>query len=230
MNSGPNADPRFVDYYAEQSTSAQTLQRIDGVRRVLLRLRSEYGFPTTSLAVLDIGCGAGTQALAWAREGHHAQGVDISAPLIEIARKRAANSGFATTFLVGSATELPLGDSSCDVVLVSELLEHLHNWKACVDEALRVLRPGGVVYFSTTNRLCPVQQEFKLPLYSWYPRSVKERCEVLAVTTHRHWVQFASLPAVNWFSYYQFRDYLGARGIRTRDRFELMRPQGSLLR
>lgn len=230
MSTGPNADQRFVDYYAEQSSTAQTYQRIDGVRQVLLRLRSECGLPTTSLAVLDVGCGAGTQALAWARKGHQAQGVDISAPLIEIARKRAADASLPASFQVGSATELPLDDSSCDVVLVSELLEHLPDWEACVDESLRVLRPGGVVYFSTTNRLCPIQQEFKLPLYGWYPQALKRHCEKLAVTTHPHWVQYASFPAVNWFTYYQFRDYLGARGVSTRDRFELMLPRGSFFR
>ena len=105
---GPNADERFVDYYAEQSASEQTRQRIESVRRILLNLRIELGLPTTSLDVVDVGCGAGAQALAWARDGHRAQGIDISAPLIELARKRAAEACLPAEFHVGSATKLPL--------------------------------------------------------------------------------------------------------------------------
>jgi 2-polyprenyl-6-hydroxyphenyl methylase/3-demethylubiquinone-9 3-methyltransferase len=208
---GPNADKQFVEYYAEQSTSEQTRQRFESVQKIALKLRMEFGLTTTLLDVVDLGCGAGTQTLAWARGGHRARGVDISAPLIELARKRAAEVALAAEFIVGSATELPFADGSFDVVLASELLEHLADWQACLDEALRVLRPGGVIYFSTTNRLCPIQQEFALPFYSWYPASAKKYCEKLAVTTHKHWVQYATFPAVHWFTFYQFRDYLNAR-------------------
>jgi 2-polyprenyl-6-hydroxyphenyl methylase/3-demethylubiquinone-9 3-methyltransferase len=183
MDTSPNADERFVGYYAEQSTSEQTRQRFESVQRVILKLRSELGLAETMLDIVDLGCGAGTQALAWARNGHRVRGVDISAPLIEIARKRAAEASLPVSFHVGSATALPFADGSSDVVLASELLEHLTDWEACLNEAVRVLRPGGVIYFSTTNRLCPMQQEFTLPLYSWYPSRIKRHFETLAVTT-----------------------------------------------
>jgi 2-polyprenyl-6-hydroxyphenyl methylase/3-demethylubiquinone-9 3-methyltransferase len=230
MLPGPNADERFVDYYAEQSVSEHTRQRIESVRRILLGLRSELGLPTTSLDVLDVGCGAGAQALSWAHLRHRARGIDISAPLIDLARQRAAAETLPVEFRVGSATELPFADASADVVIVSELLEHLPDWEACVNEAIRVMRPGGVFYLSTTNRLCPVQQEFALPLYSWYPARLKKHCEKLAVTTHGHWVQHASFPAVHWFTFYQLRDYLDARGVSARDRFDIMETKGSALR
>jgi 2-polyprenyl-3-methyl-5-hydroxy-6-metoxy-1,4-benzoquinol methylase len=219
---GLNADPRFVGYYAAQSESAATRQRFEGVRRVTLGTRAALGLPTTALDVVDVGCGAGTQTLMWAADGHRAQGIDISAPLIDLARQRAQDGALEARFHVGSATALDLPDASVDVVLVSELLEHLPQWQPCVDEALRVLRPGGVIYLSTTNWLCPKQQEFTLPGYSWYPGALKRRCERLAVTTQRQWVQYASFPAVHWFSFYQLRRYLAARGFGARDRFDVM--------
>lgn len=227
---GPNADRRFVDYYSEQSASERTRQRFEGTRRVTLGLRAKLGLATEGLDVVDVGCGAGTQTSMWARGGHRALGVDISEPLIELARQRAAEAGLTPEFTVGSAADLPIADGSIDVVLVSELLEHLQRWEPCVDEALRVLRPGGVVYLSTTNRLCPVQQEFSLPGYSWYPSALKKRCERLAVTTHGHWVQYATYPAVHWFSFYQLQDYLAARGFSAQDRFDAIDVGESLLR
>jgi 2-polyprenyl-6-hydroxyphenyl methylase/3-demethylubiquinone-9 3-methyltransferase len=227
---GPNADKRFVDYYAQQSVSAETRQRFEGTRRVTLQTRRDSGMPTESLDIADIGCGAGTQSLMWAANGHRVIGVDISAPLIELARQRSVEMQLSADFRVGSASSLPIADTSVDVVLVSELLEHLAAWEGCVNEAVRILRPGGVLYLSTTNRLCPVQQEFTLPAYSWYPRSLKKRCERLAVTTHGHWVRHTSFPAVHWFTYYQLRDYLRARGVVSRDRFDLIPSTGSPVR
>lgn len=227
---GPNADHRFVGYYAEQSSSDQTRQRFEGVRRVVLQLRTELGLSIGALDVMDVGCGAGPQTLMWAAAGHRVRGVDISAPLIELARKRALERTLPAEFFVASATRLPFADSSCDIVLVSELLEHLTDWEPCVNETVRVLRPGGVLYFSTTNRLCPKQQEFSLPAYSWYPTFLKKKCESMAITTHRHWVQYASYPAVHWFSFYQLQDYLNARGVVARDRFDVMDTTGSVLK
>lgn len=228
--SAPNSDERFVSYYAEQSLSERTRQRFDSVRHVLLKQRSGIGQPTEGLDVVDIGCGAGAQTLAWAQAGHRARGVDVSAPLIDLATRRAAAAGLRAEFHVGSATDLPFENASADIVLLSELLEHLPDWETSIDEALRLLRPGGMIYCTTTNRLCPRQQEFTLPLYSWYPASLKQVCEKRAVTTHRHWVQFTSFPAVHWFSYYQLRDYMAKKGVRGKDRFDIMETSGSFVR
>lgn len=225
-----NADHRFVGYYETQSTSEQTRRRFDGKRQAILRLRAQFGLPNERLDVADIGCGPGTETLLWAADGHCARGIDISAPLIEIARKRADELGLSADFEVSSAVKLPFANCSFDIVLVTELLEHLPQWQPCVNEAVRILRPGGVVFLSTTNRLCPIQQEFALPGYSWYPTVFKRRCERLAVTTHRHWVQYADFPAVHWFSFYQLRDYLANFGIRTYDRFDIMSADDSRLR
>jgi 2-polyprenyl-6-hydroxyphenyl methylase/3-demethylubiquinone-9 3-methyltransferase len=230
QSTGPNADHRFVDYYARQSASEQTRQRFEAARRVTLAMRARLGRPTEALDVVDVGCGAGAQAMMWAQAGHRAQGIDISAPLIDLARERAEAAGLAARFQVGHAGRLPLPDRSVDIVLVSELLEHLEQWQPCVDEAMRIVRPGGVLYMSTTNRLCPVQQEFNLPGYSWYPRPLKKHCEKLAVTTHGRWVQYTSYPAVHWFSYYQLRDYLDAGGFTSEDRFDAMDTAGSGLK
>jgi 2-polyprenyl-3-methyl-5-hydroxy-6-metoxy-1,4-benzoquinol methylase len=227
---GPNADHRFVDYYARNSASDRTRQRFESVQRIAMDMRASLGESTQGLDLVDIGCGAGTQTMLWAEAGHRARGIDISAPLIEIARKRAQETGVVAEFQVGSANAIDLPDSSADVVLISELLEHLVTWESCIDEATRILRPGGVIYMSTTNRLCPVQQEFSLPAYSWYPSRLKKYCEKLSTTTHPHWVQHATFPAVHWFTYYQLRDYLDARGVTASDRFDIMRTSASRLK
>ena len=192
------------------------------MRDKALSLLAARGRVGERLEVADIGCGAGTQALLWAELGHSVHGLDVNAPLVDVARKRAAEAGLAARFDVGTATSLPYARASMDVCLLPELLEHVPDWQACVNEAARVLKPGGVLFLSTTNALCPVQDEFNLPLYSWYPDFVKHRYERLAVTTRPEIANYAKYPAVHWFTFYELRNFLRPKGFECLDRFDMI--------
>lgn len=218
--------PEFYEYYAKESQSPQTLRRYGAIRDMLLRVLSSEGARNTGLDVADIGCGAGTQCVLWAQLGHRVHGLDVNEPLVRLARERAAAAGLAIEFRVGSAVSVPWADASMDVCLAPELLEHVADWRACLDEFSRILRPGGLLFVSTTNVLCPRQQEFNLPLYSWYPAPLKRRCERLAVTTRPQLANYAKYPAVNWFSFYGLRSALAPRGLRCLDRFDVMDLDG----
>ena len=113
-----------------------------------------------------------------------------------------------------------------DVCLMPELLEHVPDWGKVLDECARILRPRGVLYLTTTNKLCPSQQEFRLPLYSWYPAPLKRYCERLARTTHPGLAGYATYPAVNWFTYSQLRSELDKRGLESKDKFEVIDTAG----
>jgi len=222
-----SSDQHFVDYYAQQSLSPETAQRFTLVRDKSLRLLTKLGGGTiTELNVADIGCGAGMQAQLWAERGHNVFGLDVNAPLIDIARQRAEKAGLSIHYDIGSATELPYPDASMDVALLPELLEHVANWQGCLDEAIRILKPGGLLYLSTTNWLCPIQQEFNLPLYSWYPGFIKRRYEHLAVTTRPEIANYCKYPAVNWFSFYSLAAHLRKHGFYSLDRFDMIETVG----
>jgi len=196
------------------------MARFTRVLDLMLRVRRSSGLPTERLTMLDIGCNAGTQAFMWAERGHAVHGIDINEPLLDIARRRARERNVQVDFRLGSATSLPWRDHSMDICLMPELLEHIDAWESCLREAARVLRPGGVLYVSTTNRLCPRQMEFDLPLYGWYPNQLKRHFERLAVTTRPQLVNHAKFPAVNWFTPYQLRDKLESLGFDARDQFD----------
>lgn len=217
-----SSDPNFVDYYEQQSLLPETVQRFTQLRDRALQLISASRQRTDAgpLHVADIGCGTGTQARLWAEQGHRVYGLDVNAPLIEIAKRRAHKEGLEIKFDVGSATELPYPDASMDIALLPELLEHVADWQGCLNEAVRVLKPGGLLYVSTTNWICPLQDEFNLPLYSWYPGFLKRRYERLAVTTRPEIANYCKYPAVNWFSYYALASYLKPHGFRCLDRFD----------
>jgi 2-polyprenyl-6-hydroxyphenyl methylase/3-demethylubiquinone-9 3-methyltransferase len=216
-----SSNEEFLSYYAEQSLGARTLERSTALRDMLLRALGPQR-AAQPLDVADVGCGAGALSQVWAELGHRVRGLDVNEPLVEIGRQRAAERKLEIEFCVGSAVELPWPDESIDVCILPELLEHVAEWEPCLDEGTRVLRPGGVLYVSTTNKLCPRQEEFDLPLYSWYPSWLKRRYERLAVTTRPELANHAKYPAVNWFTFYSLRDALARRGLDSRDRFDLM--------
>ena len=202
----------FYDAFADKSLGAVTLERFRGWRNVITDI-AQARLDTSSLDVVDIGCGAGTLSRLWAEEGHRVVGLDVNEPLIELARNRAAEAKLDIRFKTGSATDAPFADKSFDICLAPELLEHVADWRSCLSEFARILRPNGLLFVSTTNVLCPLQNEFTLPLYSWYPGPIKRYCERLAVTSGPQIANFATYPAVNWFTYYGLRKALIERGF-----------------
>ena len=133
----------FYRYYEAQSGGAVARARFAAIQSVLMKA---VGEPARILNVADVGCGAGTQCRLWASRGHRVYGADINQSLITLARKRARESGLEVSFEVASATMLPWPDQSMDLCIVPELLEHVADWRACIAEFVRILRPGGALY------------------------------------------------------------------------------------
>jgi ubiquinone/menaquinone biosynthesis C-methylase UbiE len=104
-------------------------------------------------AVLDVGCGA---AMVGERivdlEGLYI-GVEYGGPNLEYGVKKLANAGgsLSTAFVRADAEALAFGDGVFDLVVMSEVIEHLLRPERAVWEVARVLRPGGVLVMTTNN-------------------------------------------------------------------------------
>jgi ubiquinone/menaquinone biosynthesis C-methylase UbiE len=211
----------FVAYYAGKSVQPSQLQHFRSVRNAILRVLRKDNRSDKTYDVVDIGCNAGGQCFVWAEAGHRVHGLDVNGPLLELARKRAVEAGQVIDYRLGSATQLPWPDQSMDVCIATELLEHVSDWETCLSEFGRVLRRGGALLLTTTNKMCPRQCEFNLPLYSWYPARAKHYFERLAVTTRPDLANNAIYPAVNWFTPYGLAQELAQRGFTSLDRFDI---------
>ncbi len=107
--------------------------------------------------VLDVGCGDGfaTSVAARRNPGHQFAGLDWSARSLAQARERGVS-----VLRAGLDSRLPVRSASVDVVIMSEVIEHLVDTDSAVEEAHRVLKPGGSLLLSTPN------------LAAWYNRGL----------------------------------------------------------
>lgn len=208
----------------ERGARAAAQQRFALIAATLARKTGRHGAP---MQVADVGCGEGVQCRLWAERGHQVHGADINKALIALARKRAREAGLGIAYEVASATALPWPDRSMDLCIVPELIEHVADWRGCLAEFVRILKPGGALYLSTSNMLCPVQDEFDLPLYSWYPGFVKRHYEDLACTSRPDLACYALQPAINWFTWYGLRNHLARHGLSSIDHFDMLDASAS---
>jgi SAM-dependent methyltransferase len=102
----------------------------------------------------DLGCGAGENSILLAMRGARVIAMDISAELVELARKRFEVMRVSTEnvqFMVASAYDTTLPDESVDVVFGIGILHHL-DLKLAQKEVYRILRKGGVAIFQEPVR------------------------------------------------------------------------------
>jgi ubiquinone/menaquinone biosynthesis C-methylase UbiE len=96
--------------------------------------------------VLEIGCGDGRVSYGLARDLSRILGIDLDRRLIESAEARLAESGLTNiNFAIMDAQRLELPDDSFDVVLCPWVLHMVKDRKLTMQEAHRVLKPGGTV-------------------------------------------------------------------------------------
>ena len=105
------------------------------------------GVPYESL--LDVGCGTGYLAdiLTKQKQARYC-GVDLSDEMIRVANGKGIPSA---EFLVGSADKLPYPDESFDIVTCSQSFHHYPYPEKAMQEAMRVLKPGGLYILSDTG-------------------------------------------------------------------------------
>jgi len=107
--------------------------------------------------ILDIGCGAGTVDFYLAKVGHKILGIDISGKAVEACRESSQALGleYRLNFeKLNFPKEKPSG--KFDLVICSEVLEHLKNDQKAVKVIFGLLRPGGVAIISTPSKNAPL--------------------------------------------------------------------------
>ena len=110
----------------------------------------ELATPQRTDVVVDVGCGTGLLALQLADRVERVWAIDISPSMIDYLSRKASSADLDNIdAAVASAVSLPLVDACADIVVSNYTFHHLDDAgkRRALDEAMRVLRPGGRLVF-----------------------------------------------------------------------------------
>jgi 2-polyprenyl-6-hydroxyphenyl methylase/3-demethylubiquinone-9 3-methyltransferase len=166
---------RLSDSWWDPAGPMAPLHKINPLRVEYIKTKIlECTDTLNGVAVLDIGCGAGLVCEPLARLGATVTGVDASPKNIQAARVHAASSGLDIDYRCTTAEDM---NETFDVVLALEIIEHVADIPAFVAATTKLVKPGGLLIFSTINRtakafaLAIVGAEYVL---RWVPRGTHE--------------------------------------------------------
>jgi arsenite methyltransferase len=121
--------------------------------------------------VLDVGCGAGFDALIAAMKvgpGGHVIGVDMTPDMLVKARRNAASQWIRNVeFREGLAEDLPVEDGSIDVVISNGVINLCPDKEAVYRELYRVLKPGGRLMVADITVQKAQSEEVKADIDLW---------------------------------------------------------------
>ncbi|HJW27222.1 MAG TPA: bifunctional 2-polyprenyl-6-hydroxyphenol methylase/3-demethylubiquinol 3-O-methyltransferase UbiG [Rhodocyclaceae bacterium] len=147
--------------------------------------------------VLDVGCGGGLLSEGMATRGAQVTGIDLSDKPLGVARLHLLESGQKVDYRKISAEDLAAEmPGAFDVVTCMELLEHVPNPASTIAACAQLVKPGGMVFFSTLNRnpkaylLAVVGAEYIL---GWLPKGTHEYSKFIKPSELARWARQADL-------------------------------------
>jgi 2-polyprenyl-3-methyl-5-hydroxy-6-metoxy-1,4-benzoquinol methylase len=125
-----------------EGAQARSLRR---TRKFLDKLSHLLGQPSSKIRLLDVGCSSGAFLGAAVNLGYRAEGVEPAA------RAAATAQSAGLTVRQGLLHEAAYDDGQFDAVTLLEVIEHLNEPLALLQECHRILRPGGILLIGTAN-------------------------------------------------------------------------------
>jgi ubiquinone/menaquinone biosynthesis C-methylase UbiE len=169
--------PRHADHYSYSVYADPAMaEAFDGMRfsgpigRLLAEEQEEviaaFLSPLEGRSILDVGTGTGRAAIALARRGAKVTGVDASAEMLAVARRRAEAAHAPVVLEQGDAHGLRYPDRSFDSVVCLRVLMHTPDWRQSLAELCRVARSRVVVDYPALLSAAALQAAARRAAYS----------------------------------------------------------------
>lgn len=204
---------RLGETWWDERGAMAALHRLNPVRLRYIRDRvsAQFGptvggdtergrLPLAGLSVLDVGCGGGLLAEPLTRLGARVTGIDPGVSNIAIAGWHAGVSGLEIDYRATTVEDLAAAKARFDVVIASEVVEHVLDQPAFTAVAAGLVKPGGLLLVSTLNRtakcflLAIVGAEYVL---GWLPRGTHQWHRFVRPQELARWIAPAGLGAVD---------------------------------
>lgn len=197
------------DVWASKINNSETNKRIAIIFNGLLSKKE-----LKDKKFLEIGCGLGYFSNKAFKMGAKVTGVDIGPNLVAINKKLTPKGNF----LVASASKLPFKDNSFDIVLSTEVIEHVDNQDKAIKEMFRVLKGSGTLVITTPNRIFKPLFDFlsfiRVRPYhgneNWYyPWDLKRKLQKYGLIVEESYFNFFLINKFfNYFENFKYLKYL----------------------
>jgi SAM-dependent methyltransferase len=132
----------------------------------------------SSTRILEIGIGTGWFPILCEVNGLSCKGLEISPQLIEYACRFGRAYGVEPDIELGNVEDCDLGKERYDVIIASSVFEHIEDWRTALAKVYAALKPGGVLFFESSNKFSLTSGEFHFPLYGWLPDFLRYRLRI----------------------------------------------------
>lgn len=112
------------------------------------RLLKAFEFVPKCVTLLDVGCGSGELSNEYLKKSKQVYGVDSSKKSIEVAKRKYPT----IKFRLAPAERLPFEDNFVDVVVMTDVLEHVKDERKTLEEVYRVMKPKGTLILSAPHK------------------------------------------------------------------------------
>ena len=168
MNVTSDGRPAYDDFANLEGRSQ--LARVFA-EQVLATVSPWLSRPFHELDVLDVGSGYGASAAVLAESCRSVVGLE---PMPGLHRHAALMESDNLTFRLGEVERLR-DREAFDLIVLDNVYEHLPDQKLALQRISAALRPGGVLYILTPNRLWPIEAHYRLPFLAWFPLPLANR-------------------------------------------------------
>jgi SAM-dependent methyltransferase len=189
----------------------------------LLRYLQPFLTIGPKLKMLEVGTGMGWVPIIAKKRGWDLTGVEIAPGLIEAGLEYGRRYGVEPNLILGNIETFDLGENVYDVIIANSVFEHVEHWQKGLERVYRALKPGGYLFFESTNKWSLSSGEYPpLFCYGWMPNWMRYRFRmaVHGADIMKNGIDF------HQFTYVSLRRFFRKLGFREiHDRVQLMRTE-----
>lgn len=146
----------------------RTASKAEKIKEILQRF---YTKSLKEALCLDVGCAYGAMTCKLNSIFKSCLGIEYDRFALNAISSECKH---LTLFIRGDGMALPFMDNSFEVMICTQVYEHVPDAQDLFKELYRVLKPGGIVVFSGPNKLFPIEPHYFLPFLHWLPEKAAD--------------------------------------------------------
>lgn len=145
-------------------------EREQKANKIISIVSDYFGTSLSHLNLLDVGSSTGIMTFLLSKHFNKTIGIDIDENGVNYAKENFKSDNLS--YQIGDSMNLSFPDDHFDVVNCAQVYEHVPDSTKLMSEIHRVLKPGGICFFSAGNRFIFIENHYKLPLLSVIPKKL----------------------------------------------------------